>query len=288
MQKIDKKLKKGVAFLVILIVLVGFILSIEINYYIHINNALKIDYDYDGTFVGCIDVISVVYTDLFYTYSTGDGCNPYVFYKDGTKENLSKALYLKHIKIKDLERLNFSLIRSSHFDKNYSNTTVVGKIYENNLKDDYTVINITNDSNDTCLDMIDVFYSDSAYDYSFKCINENIMVYYENGKTEEIHEAFRNKHVKIKDLDKFNIPYYKLEKQVTVTAINNGVNNTGCNLKKTVIYSDDTYNYYIEHTCYTVVFSDGSKEPIEEAFKNNKISIKDLDDLNFNYTKEAK
>ena len=181
-------------------------------------------------------------------------------------------------------------MRRKLFSNNYQNIETVGKKYDYSKDDDVYIVSKIEDNNssDNCLDMIDVFYSDNKYDYSFNCINNNIVVTYANGKTEEIHEAFQNKHVTIKDLDKFNISYQKLERQVTVKAINSGVSNNGCNLEKTIIYSDDTYNYYIKNTCYTVVFSDGSKQTIEEAFKNNKISIKDLDNLNFNYTKEAK
>lgn len=288
-----KKEKKGKKRVKVLVIILGVFLTFvvimgvrEINRFIHVDKITKIDSEEQF----CTDMIVTVYIDLFYRYEQGNGCIYYVYYKDGSKESLSKALYLHHLSVNDLEKFDFSLMRRKLFSSNYQNAETVGKKYDYS-KDDavYIVSKIEdNNSSDNCLDMIDVFYSDNKYDYSFNCINDNIIVTYANGKTEEIHEAFQNKHITIKDLDKFNISYQKLERQVTVKTINSGVSNNGCNLEKTIIYSDDTYNYYIKNTCYTVVFSDGSKEPIEEAFKNNKISIKDLDNLNFNYTKEAK
>ena len=291
MKKEKKGKKKSKALVIILGIFLTFVVIMgvrEINRFIHVGKITKIDSEEKE--IGCPAVMSFVYSDLFYKYELGDGCTYYVYYKDGSKESLSKALYLHHLSVNDLEKFDFSLMRRKLFSSNYQNAETVGKKYDYSKDDDVYIVSKIEDNNssDNCLDMIDVFYSDNKYDYSFNCINNNIIVTYANGKTEEIHEAFQNKHVTIKDLDKFNISYQKLERQVTVKAINSGVSNNGCNLEKTIIYSDNTYNYYIKNTCYTVVFSDGSKEPIEEAFKNNKISIKDLDNLNFNYTKEAK
>lgn len=289
MKKEKKGKKKSRALVIILGIFLTFIVIMgvrEINRFIHVGKITKIDSEEQF----CPDIIVTVYIDLFYRYEQGNGCTYYVYYKDGSKESLSKALYLHHLSVNDLEKFDFSLMRRKLFSNNYQNVETVGKKHDYSKDDDVYIVSKIEDNNssDNCLDMIDVFYSDNKYDYSFNCINDNIIVTYDNGKTEEIHEAFQNKHVTIKDLDKFNISYQKLERKVTVKTINSGVSNNGCNLEKTIIYSDDTYNYYIKNTCYTVVFSDGSKEPIEEAFKNNKISIKDLDNLNFNYTKEAK
>lgn len=291
MKKEKKGKKKSKALVIILGIFLTFIVIMgvrEINRFIHVGKITKIDSEEKE--IGCPAVMSFIYNDLFYKYEIGDGCTYYVYYKDGSKESLSKALYLHHLSVNDLEKFDFSLMRRKLFSSNYQNAETVGKKYDYSKDDDVYIVSKIEDNNssDNCLDMIDVFYSDNKYDYSFNCINDNIIVTYDNGKTEEIHEAFQNKHVTIKDLDKFNISYQKLERKVTVKTINSGVSNNGCNLEKTIIYSDDTYNYYIKNTCYTVVFSDGSKETIEDAFKNNKISIKDLDNLNFNYTKEAK
>lgn len=289
MKKEKKGKKKSKALVIILGIFLTFVVVMgvrEINRFIHVDKITKIDSEEQF----CPDIIVTVYIDLFYRYEQGNGCTYYVYYKNGSQESLSKALYLHHLSINDLEKFDFSLMRRKLFSSSFQNAETVGKKHDYSKDDDVYIVSKIEDNNssDNCLDMIDVFYSDNKYDYSFNCINNNIIVTYANGKTEEIHEAFQNKHVTIKDLDKFNISYQKLERQVAVKAINSGVSNNGCNLEKTIIYSDDTYNYYIKNTCYTVVFSDGSKETIEDAFKNNKISIKDLDNLNFNYTKEAK
>lgn len=285
-ENIKRKTKVWVVILIVLLVIVFLTGLRELNRVIHVANITKIDSEDRD----CPSVITMVYVDFFNKYYQSNGCTNYVYYKNGTKESLSVALYLHHLDINDLERLEFSLMKSKKLGNSNQGAEIVGKKHDYSKDDDAYVISEISATNttDECLDMIDVFYSDNKYDYSFSCLNGNITVNYANGKTEENHEAFKNKHVTIKDLDKFNIKYEKLERPVTVKTINSLVSNNGCNLEKTNIYSDDNYNYYIKNTCYTVIFSDGSKEPIEQAFQNQKITIYDLERLNFSYTKEPK
>lgn len=288
-KNLKKKTKIGIIILSVLLIFIIITAIGEINRLIHLNQIEKIASESDV----CPDVVveSVVYTNLLYVYIQNSACEDYVYYKNGTKESLSIALYLHHLSVRDLEKFNVSLLQTSIFDVKHKHLKEIGKTYNPDEDESfYKVKNIENSSqnDDTCLDMVDIFYSDNLYDYSFNCLNEDIIVSYTNGKTEEIHEAFKNNHVSIRDLDKFNIKYQKFAKSVTATAIITGVTNSGCTTNQFNFYSDENYNYYLKNSCYTVKFSDGTKEPIEEAFKNNKLSLKDLNRLEFPYTKEAK
>ncbi len=54
------------------------------------------------------------------------------------------------------------------------------------------------------------FYSDSKYIYEFSTVkSQYVKVIYSNGSTEDIKQALKSGRVKISDLDKFNIDYYK-------------------------------------------------------------------------------
>ena len=72
-------------------------------------------------------------------------------------------------------------------------------------------------SNFACAQAIDVFYEDSNYKYYYTCIKSNyIIVEYTNGTKENIKVALKNNHIKITDLDKYNISYLKEQKQTSI------------------------------------------------------------------------
>lgn len=61
--------------------------------------------------------------------------------------------------------------------------------------------------------VIEVFYSDSNYDYYFSCpISNYIIVTYEDGSQDDIITALNAKRVTIADLDRFGISYHTREK----------------------------------------------------------------------------
>lgn len=63
-----------------------------------------------------------------------------------------------------------------------------------------------------CMDILEEIYRDEKYVYSLPCLkSEYIVVKYENNNTENIKEALKNKHIKIEELDNYNIKYYRNE-----------------------------------------------------------------------------
>lgn len=113
--KANKKKNIKIVFLIIMVILASLILIREVSHYIHVNNVIKIEKE--NNHVGCADVMNPVYANFLYVYESGDDCTINVFYKDGSSESLSKALYSGHIKISDLKRFNYSLSRRSIFDR---------------------------------------------------------------------------------------------------------------------------------------------------------------------------
>lgn len=103
-------------------------------------------------------------------------------------------------------------------DKNELTPPVINeKPEDNNL----VIKNITDttklSSNFACAQAIDVFYEDSNYKYYYTCIKSNyIIVEYTNGTKENIKVALKNNHIKITDLDKYNISYLKEQKQTSI------------------------------------------------------------------------
>ncbi len=67
--------------------------------------------------------------------------------------------------------------------------------------------------------------------------------------------------------------------------------NIGCDAALQQFYSDEEYNYFypsIKSEYVVVKYSDGTEETVENALKNGKISISDLDRFEINYIKEKK
>lgn len=61
-----------------------------------------------------------------------------------------------------------------------------------------------------CAQALEPFYSDAEYTYSWSCIKNNfIVIVFTNGETMLVSEGLKNNIITIKDLDKYNIKYYK-------------------------------------------------------------------------------
>ena len=60
---------------------------------------------------------------------------------------------------------------------------------------------------------LDKFYEDDHYEYFYDCLKSKyIVVIYEDNSEETVKEALKQGHIKISDLDKYNIDYIKYEK----------------------------------------------------------------------------
>lgn len=63
-----------------------------------------------------------------------------------------------------------------------------------------------------CAAVVEKFYSDDKYEYSFPCSRSDyLFVVYSDGTEENIVDALNNKKIKIEDLDNNGIDYYKEE-----------------------------------------------------------------------------
>lgn len=70
------------------------------------------------------------------------------------------------------------------------------------------------DNNFSCAEALEVFYEDNNNKYSYSCIKgDYVVVRYTNGTQETVKAALENSNISILDLDKYNISYYKEEKE---------------------------------------------------------------------------
>ncbi len=76
-----------------------------------------------------------------------------------------------------------------------------------------SIVYNSKENKNSCLEALEEIYKDDNYTYYLKCLkSEDIMVTYENGKTEDIKKAFKRGYIKVSDLDRFDIDYIKEEK----------------------------------------------------------------------------
>lgn len=83
-----------------------------------------------------------------------------------------------------------------------------------NSNDNYIIVdNSLEIDGFTCDTALDPFYEDEEYSYSFSCIKSDyVVVRYEDGHEETVKDALKNNKIRIEDLDKYNIKYYKEKK----------------------------------------------------------------------------
>lgn len=93
---------------------------------------------------------------------------------------------------------------------------VVGCKKENEEKETNSILEIVDETvinNLPCDTALEKFFSDSEYTYYFNCIKSNyVIVKYNDGSFEKVIDAINSDRIAIKDLDRFNINYYKEKK----------------------------------------------------------------------------
>lgn len=65
----------------------------------------------------------------------------------------------------------------------------------------------------SCAEALDGFYEDENYEYYYNCLKSKyIIVTYTDGSEETVQEALKKGHIRISDLDEYDIEYIKYEK----------------------------------------------------------------------------
>ena len=65
----------------------------------------------------------------------------------------------------------------------------------------------------SCAEVLESFYEDTNYEYYYNCKKSKyVIVKYTDGSEETVKEALENNHIKISQLDKYDIEYIKYEK----------------------------------------------------------------------------
>ena len=201
-----------------------------------------------------------------------------VVYTDGTKENIKTALENGNAKIEDLDRFNIEYLSKSKdidesLDTSKENVTEIKKIVS-------IIDNVG--SNDTVhTRTMECFYSTDMYDYIFSFSKSHrVIVYYEDGKNQNIADALKAGNIMIGDLDRFGIEYFTKPKQIKKI-----VDNSAVYLKREylpieeVFYQDENYTYTFPITKshdVIVTYADDSTQNVKDALATGAITINDL------------
>ena len=143
------------------------------------------------------EALEAFYRDVNYVYYFPNIISQYVIvtYTDKTTENVKEALENLHIKISDLDRFGIK--------------------YEKWEDGSVEKIVVTTESGD---DAIETFYESENYIYQFaRIMSHNVIVYYNDGTSENIKEALESGRISITLLDWFGIKYSKVQKAPKLT-----------------------------------------------------------------------
>ena len=136
----------------------------------------------------------VFYEDDQLRYFFYDAVSEYVIveYSDGSTQIAKEALEEKSIRLKDLKANGIRYFVEPEPVKDI--------IYHTDLEDEGQ--------------SLEPFYEEDGYVYSFPSIRSTaVIVYYKDGTTKPIKEALADHTVQISDLDRFEIQYFKEEKE---------------------------------------------------------------------------
>ena len=190
-----------------------------------------------------------------------------VYYKDGTRHNIKKALKDEYITITDLDA----------FGVEYR---VVPKEYVVQKVIDWTKIEERN-----VVDQTENFYSDDNYNYWFSStLSPHIIVYYKNGTTQNIKDALKEGCIIIADLDTFGVEYQKDLKSKEIASIVDEWE--GSDTRKECFYEDENFYYYFldqKSLDIMVYYTDGTAQNLKEAFEMGRVTIADLDKFGIYY-----
>lgn len=82
---------------------------------------------------------------------------------------------------------------------------------ENANPENYIIVDKTQEQTElSCNDVLEKFYTDANYSYYWNCGKDNyVVVRYKDGKEITVSDSLKNNTITISDLDRFNINYIK-------------------------------------------------------------------------------
>lgn len=189
--------------------------------------------------------------------------------------------------------LGYKVIRyvSKSIDEPYKNNRGVkyGSWFMNyKLTDDYIVSEIIDRTkeinNFMCAEALEEFYRDDDYIYFYSCIKSSyVVVKFKNGVQMTVSEALKQEYITIKDLDKFDIEYYKEDNGITNTYINDyklELNINDNNVKVNKYYSKNNIDVYLVGLDDISLIRESSVISLKYHFQNvNQTFEKSIDDI---------
>lgn len=143
----------------------------------------------------------------------------------------------------------------------------------------------------------ELIYEDENYAYYFEYTRaEEIRVRYEDGSKENLKEALAARRITISDVTDKGWGVFICDRslgegqdaQFYNIVVEEGVST---NAVHEVFYEDEEYKYYFtsaQSIVTLVYYTDGTREPIDEALAAGRITIADVDACGIIYGKEAK
>ena len=142
------------------------------------------------------DALEPFYHDDEWVYSFGNPISGYVYvvYSDGTEQKIKEALAEGRVDITILDEFEFLY---------YKHKMKAGAL-------SFVIIDKRGEQSEWN-DIVDTFYTDEDYKYSFPNwdMHKYVIVEYEDGITQNVKEALEAGYIVITDLDIFNIEYLK-------------------------------------------------------------------------------
>lgn len=203
-----------------------------------------------------------------------------------------------------LTACNDSQSGSMEDSETQSMSTGTGEVTQTETQSEWQIRKIVDDSewmkprvmNVKDAENAELIYEDEIYEYYFEYpISEYIHVVYEDRTKENIKDALAAERVDIYDLAEIGVGCFVLEKNPqegsTAKIINIVDESEGGDLAIEYFYEDETYRYsftaMISNWIY-VYYTDGTREPIDEALAAERATIEDMNTYGIPYSKEAK
>ena len=250
------------------------LVSVGIHLY---KNAKTLSWTVSRDYKTCTEQITKIYEDTNYVYYTSNPCearNTYIVYSNGTKYTVEEVLKTSKLSYDELKEKGVNLYKDIKMHIQPVSWT---------LSREY----------DACTQNIYTIYSDSSYDYYTSNICEAKYTYlvYSGGQKYTVEYALNNSLVTYDELVNNEVKIYRKSKTNSSDWIVQR-SYTTCDESMYTMYSDSSYEYITSNECEAkntyIVYPNGAKYTVEEAFKSNIVNYDELKGKGIHIYKQVK
>lgn len=151
---------------------------------------------------------------------------------------------------------------------------------------DYTVEDISFTEGMDYAEALEPFWEDDEYQYVFPAImSHDCTVTYSNGATENVVDALEAGRVTVEDLERFDIGFFREPLPTGIKEIR-PVDGEGDTVAHALRIVEGDYSYMVGAEQYVVEYASGESESLDEAVRDGRVTVADLDRLGIPYTRE--